>query len=63
LGLVSLVLGSKLWFDAFFLTMIMFRPSGRHAATKPEPEARVQAGTDGITAPVPRGIGQESGIA
>lgn len=38
LGLVSLVLGAKLWFDAFFLSMIMFRKPSRNLPAKPEPE-------------------------
>jgi len=39
LGLVSLVLGAKLWFDAFFLSMIMFRPPSRAMPAKPEADA------------------------
>jgi glycosyltransferase involved in cell wall biosynthesis len=38
LGLVSLVLGSKLWFDAFFLSMIMVRPPSRTVTAKPDAE-------------------------
>lgn len=38
LGLVSLVLGGKLWFDAFFLSMIMFRPPTRNVPTRPDAE-------------------------
>jgi glycosyltransferase involved in cell wall biosynthesis len=38
LGLVSLVLGAKLWFDAFFLGMITFRPPSGPAPPKPEPD-------------------------
>lgn len=39
LGLVSLVLGTKLWFDAFFLSMIMVRSPSRTVTTKPDREA------------------------
>lgn len=45
LGLVSLVLGAKLWFDAFFLSMIMFRPPSRNLPVKPEPEVTFNPGT------------------
>lgn len=45
LGLVSLVLGAKLWFDAFFLSMIMFRPPSRNMTARPEPETNFGAAT------------------
>lgn len=71
LGLVSLVLGAKLWFDAFFLSMIMVRPPSRNVTAKPDLDAsyggptmvRVAAAKEGMTGPVSRGVGQGSGIA
>lgn len=41
LGLVSLVLGAKLWFDAFFLSMIMLKQPSRDVTTRPESAARL----------------------
>lgn len=43
LGLVSLVLGAKLWFDAFFLSMIMVRPPTRYVITKPDSDTSFSA--------------------
>ena len=71
LGLVSFVLGSKLWFDAFFLSMIMFRGPSGGGNPKPEPDvdygatavARVPIATENMVGPVSQGVGQGSGIA
>jgi hypothetical protein len=71
LGLVSFVLGSKLWFDAFFLSMIMFRPPSGGVIPKPEADAghgaaavtRVSVAKEGLPSPVTRGVGQGTGIA
>jgi glycosyltransferase involved in cell wall biosynthesis len=55
LGLVSMVLGAKLWFDAFFLSMIMLKRPSRDVAARAESAASfggpavasVSAGKDG----------------
>ena len=43
LGLVSLVLGAKIWFDAFFLSMIMLRQPSRDVAARPQSAASFSA--------------------